>query len=230
MNSRDHLEHDHLEKEKRMLRYPALVAASLFYSLFTLSAAHAATGIDAAIADPARPEADKKQDASRTPAEGLAFIDIKPGGGYYTRPFSKLAGADGRVYAVVPEELFKMKPDADAAVQAIAADPAYPNVKVLKVPVAKLSAPEPLDVVWTSMNYHDLSLKFFGSADVAAVNKGIFDALKPGGVYIVLDHAAKKGSGLRDADTLHRIDPEAVKKEVTAAGFVLDAESDVLRN
>ena len=222
-----------------MLRYPALVAASLFFSLFTLSAAYATTGIDAAIADHARPEADKKQDTSRKPAEVLAFIDIKPGdriadfipgGGYYTRLFSKLAGADGRVYAVVPEELFKMKPDADAAVQTIAADPAYPNVKVLKVPVAKLSTPEPLDVVWTSMNYHDLSLKFFGSADVAAVNKGIFDALKPGGVYIVLDHAAEKGSGLRDADTLHRIDPEAVKKEVTAAGFVLDAESDVLRN
>src|SRR3569832_624739 len=98
MNSRDHLEHDHLEKEKRMLRYPALVAASLFFSLFTLSAAHAATGIDAAIADPAHPETDKKQDASRKPAEektnndnkpGDRNADFIPGGGYYTRLFSK---------------------------------------------------------------------------------------------------------------------------------------------
>src|SRR3569832_1279915 len=101
-----------------------------------------------------------------------------------------------------------MKPDADAAVQAIAADPAYPNVKVLKVPVAKLSAPEPLDVVWTSMNYHDLSLKFFGPADVAAVNKNIFNALKPSKKNNEHDHAAEMGAGRRDAGTLHRIDPE----------------------
>src|SRR3569832_565942 len=123
-----------------------------------------------------------------------------------------------------------MKPVVVVVVLSFVVDTAYPNEKVLKVPVAKLSTPALFDVVWTSMYFHDLSLMFFGSADVAAVNKGIFDALKPCGVYFVLDHAAKKGSGLRDADTLHRIDPEAVKKEVTAAGFVLEGESDVLRN
>jgi predicted methyltransferase len=80
------------------------------------------------------------------------------------------------------------------------------------------------------MNYHDLHLEFFGPADLAAVNKAIFAALKPGGIYLVLDHAAAAGSGLRDASTLHRIDPEVVKREVLAAGFVLDAESDALRN
>ena len=62
------------------------------------------------------------------------------------------------------------------------------------------------------------------------LNKAIYDALKPGGIYLVLDHAAAAGSGLRDTETLHRIDPAAVKKEVLAAGFVLDGESDVLHN
>jgi predicted methyltransferase len=116
------------------------------------------------------------------------------------------------------------------AVKAIAADPAYSNVTVLHAPVNRFSVPEPLDLVWTSMNYHDLHLEFFGPADLAAVNKAIFAALKPGGIYLVLDHAAAAGSGLRDAGTLHRIDPEVVKREVLAAGFVLDAESDALRN
>jgi len=84
--------------------------------------------------------------------------------------------------------------------------------------------------VWTSMNYHDLHDKFLGPADVAALNKSIFDALKPGGVYLVLDHAAEAGSGLRDTETLHRIDPAVVEKAVTAAGFVLEAQSDELKN
>src|SRR3569623_2079909 len=85
-------------------------------------------------------------------------------------------------------------------------------------------------LAFTSMNNHDLHDNFLGPADVAAVNKAIFAALKPGGVYIVLDHAAAPGSGLRDTETLHRIDPAVVKQEVQAAGFVLDGESDVLRN
>jgi predicted methyltransferase len=80
------------------------------------------------------------------------------------------------------------------------------------------------------MNYHDMHDSFFGPADLSKVNKAIFDALKPGGIYFVMDHAAASGSGLRDTETLHRIDPAVVKKEVTAAGFVLEAESDALRN
>jgi predicted methyltransferase len=65
---------------------------------------------------------------------------------------------------------------------------------------------------------------------MAAVNKAIYDALKPGGLYIVLDHIAEAGSGLRDTNTLHRIDPETVKKEVTAAGFEFAGEDSGLRN
>ncbi len=91
-------------------------------------------------------------------------------------------------------------------------------------------APEPLDVVWTSQNYHDLKDSFFAPADTALVNKAVYDALKPGGLYIVLDHSAENGSGIRDTDTLHRIDEAVVKKEVEAAGFKFVGESNVLRN
>lgn len=195
--------------------------------------------IRAAIANPARPAADRAQDANRKPQAVLEFSGVKPGdrvadlipgGGYVTRLFSTIVGKHGHVYAVVPKELTDMHADAAAPVEKIAANPAYPNVSVLVEPVADFHAPKPLDMVWTSMNYHDLHDKFFGPADMGKVNKAIFDALKPGGIYLVLDHAAAPGSGIRDTGTLHRIDPAVVKKEVEAAGFVLEARSDVLHN
>lgn len=192
--------------------------------------------ISAAIANPARPDSDRKQDADRKSLEVLSFAGVKPGdrvadfipgGGYVTRLFSKIVGTDGHVYAIVPEEL---RENADDSVKKIAADPVYPNVTVLRMPVNEFKVPEKLDMVWTSMNYHDLHNTFFGPADLAVLNKAIYDALKPGGVYLVLDHAATTGSGLRDTNTLHRIDAQIVRKEVLAAGFELDGQSYVLRN
>ena len=110
------------------------------------------------------------------------------------------------------------------------ADPHYPNVAYIHAPIEKFVTPEKLDIAWTSQNYHDLHDKFFGPPDIAKVDKAIYDSLKPGAVFIVLDHAAEHGSGLRDTDTLHRIDEAAVKKEVEAAGFKLVAESMILHN
>lgn len=189
-----------------------------------------------AIANPARPESDRNQDSDRKSLEVLMFSGIKPGDrvadfipgrGYVTRLFSKIVGPNGHVYAVVPTEL----PDrAVDSVNEIAADPAYGNVTVIREPVNDFKTPEALDMVWTSMNYHDLHDDFFGPADLSALNKAVYDALKPGGIYLVLDHAAEPGSGLRDTDTLHRIDPEAVRKEVLAAGFELEGQSDILMN
>lgn len=101
---------------------------------------------------------------------------------------------------------------------------------IAKVPIAMVHAPEAADVVWTSDNVHDFHNKLFGPADMTAVNAAIYRALKPGGVYIVVDHAAQAGSGLRDTETLHRIDPVKVKIEALAAGFALEGESQVLRN
>jgi predicted methyltransferase len=95
---------------------------------------------------------------------------------------------------------------------------------------ADFSLPSDLDVVWTSENYHDLHNKMFGAPDMKVFDEAIFKALKPGGVFIVEDHAAEAGSAARDTDTLHRIDERLVRQEVTSAGFVFVAASDVLHN
>ena len=97
-------------------------------------------------------------------------------------------------------------------------------------PISKPELPSNLDAVFIRQNYHDLHVNFMGPADVAAFNKMVFAALKPGGVYVILDHAATPGSGLKDTNTLHRIDIAAVKSEVQAAGFKLEAESNILAN
>jgi predicted methyltransferase len=195
--------------------------------------------ISAAVADANRPETDKERDANRKPAETLAFAGVRPGdrvaellpgAGYFTRLFSKIVGAAGHVYALVPAPSPTAPADAldrAARVKAIAADPNYSNVSVVVEPFSQLKAPEPVDLVWTSQNYHDIHN--FPGVDVGVFNQLVFDALKPGGTYLVLDHAAEPGSGARDTSTLHRIDAETVKKEVLAAGFVFVGGSDLLR-
>lgn len=194
--------------------------------------------IAAALSDPSRPAADMVRDKDRHPGEVLAFAGVKsgakvadliPGGGYFTRILSKAVGSKGKVYAYVPDELTKLA-KREPAVNAIARDPAYSNVKVILNTLPNFGAPEKLDLVFTAQNYHDMHNKFMGPADLGAVNRQVFRALKPGGVYLVLDHVANAGSGLRDTETLHRIDPAVVKAEVTAAGFVFEGESRVLRN
>ena len=225
-----------------MARYPLVLSMSMIaMAALMLSPAYAKNpdAISAAIADTSRPDADKQRDANRKPAETLAFAGVRPsdrvaellpGGGYFTRLFSKVVGAGGHVYALVPAPSPNAPPDAPdfaARVKAIAADPNYSNVSVVIQPFAQLKAPEPVDLVWTSQNYHDFHN--FPGVDVAVFNQLVFDALKPGGTYLVLDHAAEPGSGARDTSTLHRIDPETVKKEVLAAGFVLVGASDLLR-
>jgi len=185
-----------------------------------------------AVADPARAQ-DAANDSRRKVAELVAFsgakpgdrvLDLIPGSGYFTRVFSKVVGPQGRVYAVWPME-YDEKFD---KVQAIAAE--YGNVDLLIQPAAKLTTPQPVDVVFTSQNYHDYHDKFMGPADLAVFGKQVLAALKPGGVFVVIDHTARAGSGIEDSETLHRIDPEVVKKEMTAAGFVFDGSSDALHN
>jgi len=193
--------------------------------------------IEKAVSDPARPSSDTSRDPGRKPAEltefagikpGMKVVDLLPGAGYFTRIFAKAVGPNGYVYAYQPTELDHFFKDKPPPVMAVAAE--YPDVSVIHASVNTLVAPERLDVVWTSQNYHDLKDPLFTPADTALVNKAVFAALKPGGIYIVLDHSAPKGSGIADTDTLHRIDEAVVKKEVEAAGFKLIAESNILRN
>lgn len=204
------------------------------------AAPHVAAYIASAVADAGRPEEDKQRDADRKPAETIQFAGIKPGQrvvelvparGYFTRILSKVVGPKGHVDALSPPRRPNAAPDSPdpvAATAAIAADPNYSNVTAEGKSILTISVSEPADVVWTSQNYHDLHN--VPNVDIAAFNKSIFDALKPGGTYIVLDHAAAAGSGARDTSTLHRIDPETVKAEVEAAGFVLAGQSNLLHN
>jgi predicted methyltransferase len=196
--------------------------------------------IQAAIADPARPPDQVQRDINRKPGEVIAFAGLKPGdriadfisgSGYFTRIFSRAVGPSGQVYAFTPtEEIKNCSPAETAGTRALAGDPAYANVKLLTGPLNNFSVPEPLDMVWTAQNFHDLYDPFFGPANIALVTGAIFHALKPGGIFIVIDHVAEPGSGVRDTNTLHRIDPEIIKRAVEAAGFTLESESDVLRN
>ena len=226
-----------------MIRNPLILAATLAASLsLSATCVHAAgipANIKAAVADSNRPDADKERDAGRKPGETLEFLGVKPGqkvgellpgGGYFTRLFSKAVGPKGHVYALVPERPANAPadmPDLAARVKAIAADAHYSNVSVVVAPLTSLAPPAPVDLVFTSQNYHDLH-NF--PVDVVGYNKGVLNSLKPGGLYVVLDHSAAAGSGLRDTKTLHRIDAEVVKKEVTDAGFEFVGASDALAN
>jgi predicted methyltransferase len=208
--------------------FAALLSLAAFAALPAMGQSIPAN-VAAAVADPGRPAADTKRDADRKPAESLAFAGIKSGdsvlelisaGGYYTRLLSK---------ATVPDALLKARPAAADGLKALAADPAYANITVLTQPAGTPSAPAPVDVVWTSLNYHDLHNPGpFGAGDIAGFNKAVFAALKPGGTFLVIDHAAAPGSGLSQTGTLHRIDPAAVKAEVLQAGFTFGGKSEAL--
>jgi predicted methyltransferase len=204
----------------------------------TAMAQSVSPAITAAVNDAGRPAADKARDADRKPAESVAFSGMKPGDkvadflpgeGYYTRIFSKVVGPTGHVYAILPSEFVKDHPRGQVTLTTLVGMPAYSNASLAVKPYAEFGAPEKLDIVWTSLNYHDLHNPSFAMTDINAFNKAVFDSLKPGGIYYIIDHAAAPGSGFSATQTLHRVDPEAVKKEVTAAGFVLDGESNILR-
>lgn len=219
-----------------------LTAAMVFVCQNTPWAAVATPSapIAAAVADSARPATDRDRDTNRKPGETLAFAGVKPGdqvgellpgGGYFTRLLSKTVGPAGHVYAFVPPRPPNAgpdMPDAVARIQGVVTDPAYANVSTVVAPLTQVSFPVPLDLVWTSQNYHDLH--YIPGVDMLAFDAQVFAALKPGGIFLVLDHAAVPGSADRDAATLHRIDPETVKKEALAAGFRLLASSDLLHN
>ncbi|HTQ36295.1 MAG TPA: hypothetical protein VMH77_04600 [Steroidobacteraceae bacterium] len=202
-------------------------------------AAPASQAIADAVADPARPEADRMRDADRKPAECIALTglhagekvaEMLPGQGYFTRIFSKIIGPRGVLYAWLPLPAPNAPPggrDMSTPIRALAADPDYPNIKLANMD-ASTPLPDAVDLVWTSLNYHDLHNR--PNADLAAINKMVWNALKPGGLYMVIDHAAEKGSGARDTSTLHRIDPDLVRKEVTSVGFKLVQQSDVLKH
>ncbi|QWT21566.1 hypothetical protein KPL74_06055 [Bacillus sp. NP157] len=224
-----------------------LLAVAIAAAVFSVTAASAAPpaanpAIAAAVAGSHRPAKDTDEDAVRHPAELVAFskvkagdtvMDVWPGGGYWSRLFSPVVGPKGKVYAYVPAEITSFKSDPLAIARALAAEPAYHNIEAISDPLA---SPPPakmfntFDVIWTFENYHDLHDSFMKGASVDAFNQAVFKLLKPGGYYVIVDHAAAKGQGLKNTEDLHRIEVATVKAEVEKAGFVLDEESALLAN
>src|SRR5450432_1895235 len=210
----------------------ALFATSLLCA--PASAQNVPPTITAAVADNLRPQADKERDITRKPGETLAFAGIKPGmvvaelgpgRGYYTRLLAKAVGPTGKVYAIATTAQ-AARPGGLDALNALAA--AYPNIKVVTVDYPTMMLPEKADLFWTTENYHDFHNG--PTADIAALDKAVFNNLKPGGIFYVEDHRAAPGAGLAATSQHHRMDEAIAKSELTAAGFVVDAESDLLHN
>jgi predicted methyltransferase len=198
--------------------------------------AHAVSpAVQAALAARGRSEADRALDAGRRSGELLSFFGIAPGmrvaelgagGGYTAELLARVVGARGRVYAQnsrVLLERFAEKPFSErlkkpslsnvARVEREFDDPLPPDAKEL-------------DAVLLVLFYHDT---VWLGTDRAAMNRAIFTALKPGGVYGLVDHSARSGDGVSVAQSLHRIEEGVVRSEIERAGFVLDAESSLLR-
>jgi predicted methyltransferase len=184
----------------------------------------------AILADPSRPDADKARDADRKPAEVVEFAHVRPGdkiaelapgGGYFTNILSAVVGPKGKIYAIVGRP--------SDTLQALAN--ARPNVAITPAQPGTIPVPEPLDMVWTTLNYHDFKNRKIGDSDAAvAYNAAAFNSLKRGGIYFIVDHEAGQGKGASVTSTLHRIESETVKREVEKAGFRLEAHSDILRH
>jgi predicted methyltransferase len=170
-----------------------------------------------------------ERDAVRKPAETLTLSGIEPGqrvveiagfGQYYTTLLSAIVGEDGEVHVF---DLPYTEARNGEAARAFAA--AHPNTTYNLVDYNVAEFPDEVDMVFNVLYYHDLILN---DIDTAAMNAKLYAALKPGGRYVVIDHKAEDGSGWRDARELHRMGAEKIVEEVTAAGFVLSVDSDLL--
>ncbi len=182
------------------------------------------------VASPLRTEQDRRMDASRHPAELLAFAQVQPGaraldvaagGGYTSQVVALAIGPSGTLWAQSPRP--------GPALAKRLEDHPQANFIVVARPFDDPVPPEAtgLDLVTLVLNYHDIT---YLPVDRARMNQRIFAALKPGGKFVVIDHSGRSGTGTSEGQTLHRIDEEIVKREVTQAGFVLDAEGTFLRN
>lgn len=232
---------------RRLIPLALMSAAALASPLFGKPTTHktmahmpqAAMPVDysAMLADPLRTDAMHKLDEGRMPAAVLAFAGVKPGqkvldfvagSGYYSLLLARAVGPTGMVIAANPPA----ENDAKAWVPYVGK---IPQMQVMVAEIAAMKfAPRSLDLIFTNLNYHDLywqSEKYkFPRVEVPPVLAGWFAAVKRGGHVVIIDHAGPAGGDPREvADRLHRIDPERVKADMKAAGFILESESNVLR-
>ena len=192
--------------------------------------------IAAVVSNPERSAADRTNDQRRKPEAMLGFIGIRPGmtaldissgGGYTTELLARAVGPSGRVYGQSPSAARTPALLAERSKRATGAAPIVAVVQPFAEPVPAELAANGLDLVTLMFNYHD-----FGhlGVDRARVNAAVYRALKPGGLYVIADHAGRPGTGIGESGTLHRVEESLVKREVEAAGFRLVATGDFLRN
>ncbi|RSY78761.1 methyltransferase [Sphingomonas koreensis] len=215
----------------------AITAACLLAVAAPIAAQKATPAITAALADPSRPADQRAKDATRKPAELLAFAGIKPGqqvadfimgGGYWTRILSPLVGEKGKVYAYQPAEFIQFR--AAYADEQKAAVTGLANTVALSESLAAVSFPEKLDAIMTVQNYHDLFLSPFPKGTGEAVTRKLYNSLRPGGVLLVVDHVANADPENKAPTALHRIDPAVARRELEKAGFRFAGKLDLLRN
>jgi predicted methyltransferase len=184
-----------------------------------------------AVADPARPADQRATDPIRKPAETLEFSGVKPGmmvgefypgSGYYTHMLAKIVGPKGHVEAIENIRWSDAKQ--------VAALSAIPNTSFAALPFGTVKFAHPLDLAWVTQNYHDLKIAKYGVVDTLAFDRQVYAALKPGGIFMIVDHEANAGIDTAGIEKLHRIERAQVIREVTAAGFRLVAEGDFLRH
>ena len=189
--------------------------------------------ITRAVADPARPAGYKAADEFRKPVETLAFAGVRPGmvvgefypaGGYFTRMLSDVVGPDGRIYAIEN----KGWNDSVRDDRAMLAEGKWKNVSLDVQPFGTVNFPKPLDLAWVTQNYHDLKIAQYGNVDTVAFDRAVYAALKPGGIFFILDHQGWPGMTPADIAKVHRVDKAQVIREVTSAGFQLAAEGAFL--
>jgi predicted methyltransferase len=217
------------------MKYVALAALALLaLAAGQALAATVPAYVASAVADASRPKDDTATDALRDPSGTLAFAGVKPGmvvgelfpgGGYYTRMLSDIVGPKGKVYGLENAGWN----GAAAADQKAIADIPLKNVALDVEPFGQFKLPEKVDLFWITQNYHDLKIAKYGVVDMAAFNRHVFESLKPGGIYFILDHQANPGITLDQIAVLHRIDKATVIHEVAAAGFKLVKEGDFLK-
>jgi predicted methyltransferase len=193
--------------------------------------ANAPANIKRAVESSARAAEQRARDADRKPAETLMLAEIGEGdrvvelasfGHYWSTMLVEAVGSSGHVYMVDMPWTDRFGGEA-----ARAFDAAHANATYTQAHYNEMQLPNDVDAVLNILFYHDLTRD---DVDTGDMNRKIFAALKPGGVYLVIDHKAEDGSGWRDASTLHRIDPATIRSEVLAAGFLLAEDSDLLEN
>jgi len=218
------------------LKSTAALCAGLAIAVAAAAAPAAPKYVTAAVSDSNRPAADTARDAARKPVDMMVFagvhpgervLELIPGGGYFERIFSVAIGPTGRLVEAIPN--LAGAADASPKSNGIAKDAHYTNIAEIPMTPYAITSSGPYDLIWTSQNYHDLHLSRL-KLDIAGFDKMLFNALKKGGSVVIVDHAAAPGSGTTTTDALHRIDEDLVKQEMKNAGFVLVAESNVLRN